>query len=195
MEYGYSTVADRLHGQRRNGPGGGVRCRRVPSRGLRTLLGPPGQAGSDAELRSRGRSPLTGTYDEAFELCSRACGEFGWYNRNTALNPFTIEGKKTAALEIVASMAPDEPDVVVVPTGDGVILAGLAKGFADLVKGKLLSKMPRLLAVQPEGAAAISRAWQEGVGIDRTGEGRRQHRRQPHRGSTQERYPLSSAYT
>jgi threonine synthase len=72
--------------------------------------------------------PVDGTYDQAFELCLEACREFGWYNRNTALNPFTIEGKKTVALEIAAALAPDEPDAVLVPTGDGVILSGVSKG-------------------------------------------------------------------
>lgn len=105
---------------------------------------------------------VAGTYDEAFELCMAACEAFGWYNRNTALNPFTIEGKKTAATEIVASMAPEEPDVVVVPTGDGVILAGLAKGFQDLVRGGLLARAPRLLAVQPQGSDSIVQAWRAG---------------------------------
>ncbi len=107
--------------------------------------------------------PVDGTYDDAFELCLAACREFGWYNRNTALNPFTIEGKKTAALEIARTMAPDVPDVVVIPTGDGVILAGVAKGFADLAASGLIDRIPRLLAVQPEGSAAIVRAWAAGA--------------------------------
>jgi threonine synthase len=106
--------------------------------------------------------PVDGSYDQAFELCLSACVEFGWYNRNTALNPFTTEGKKTSALEIAFAMAPEEPDVVVVPTGDGVILAGMARGFEDLVRGGLMTKPPRLLAVQPAGADAIARAWREG---------------------------------
>lgn len=107
--------------------------------------------------------PIQGTYDEAFELCLAACREFGWYNRNTALNPFTIEGKKTAALEIAAALAPDSPDVVLVPTGDGVILSGVAKGFADLQRCGLLRNMPRLIAVQPEGSAAIVNALRAGA--------------------------------
>ncbi|MEJ2334739.1 MAG: threonine synthase [Gemmatimonadales bacterium] len=98
---------------------------------------------------------VQGSYDDAFDLCLAACDAFGWYNRNTALNPFTIEGKKTAALEIAAAMAPESPDVVLVPTGDGVILAGVAKGFEDLVHAGLLARMPRLVAVQPQGSAAI----------------------------------------
>jgi len=108
--------------------------------------------------------PVDGTYDEAFELCLAACRQFGWYNRNTALNPFTIEGKKTAALEIARSTAPATPDVVFVPVGDGVILSGVAKGFADLVAAGLTDRVPRLVAVQPEGSASIARAW--GAGTD-----------------------------
>lgn len=107
--------------------------------------------------------PVQGNYDDAFELCRAACDEFGWYTRNTALNPFTIEGKKTVALEIACSLAPELPDAVLIPTGDGVILAGAAKGFADLVKAGLIERAPRLIAVQPEGSAAIVHALRDGV--------------------------------
>ena len=107
--------------------------------------------------------PIHGTYDDAFELCLAACQEFGWYNRNTALNPFTVEGKKTAALEIARSAAHAMPDVVLVPVGDGVILSGVAKGFADLKTAGLTDRVPRLVAVQPEGSAAIARAWAAGA--------------------------------
>jgi len=106
---------------------------------------------------------VDGSYDQAFELCLEACDRFGWYNRNTALNPFTTEGKKTAALEIAAQMSPERPDVIVVPVGDGVILAGIAKGFADLERAGLIDRRPRLVAVQPEGAAAIARAARAGA--------------------------------
>jgi threonine synthase len=107
--------------------------------------------------------PVDGSYDDAFELSLAACERFGWYNRNTAFNPFTIEGKKTAAIEIAAELAPDGPDAVLVPTGDGVIVSGVAKGFSDLVDGGLLSSPPRLLAVQPEGSCAIARALRDGA--------------------------------
>jgi len=106
---------------------------------------------------------VAGSYDDAFELCLAACERFGWYNRNTAFNPFTIEGKKTVALEVAQQLAPEPPEVVVVPVGDGVILAGLAKGFADLCRAGLLSRHPRLVAVQPEGSAAIARAVRSGA--------------------------------
>ena len=106
---------------------------------------------------------VNGTYDACFELCLEACERFGWYNRNTALNPFTVEGKKTASLEIARDMSPECPDVVLVPTGDGVIISGVAKGFADLERSGLIERRPRLIAVQPEGSAAIVHAVKHGA--------------------------------
>lgn len=107
--------------------------------------------------------PVDGSYDDAFELSLALTERFGFYCRNTAFNPFTIEGKKTAALEIAAGLGADEPDVVVVPTGDGVIIAGIAKGFADLIRSGLIRKAPRLLAVQPAGSAALATALRAGA--------------------------------
>ncbi len=43
---------------------------------------------------------IDGNYDDAFALSLEAAEEFGWYCRNTGYNPFTAEGKKTAAYEI-----------------------------------------------------------------------------------------------
>jgi threonine synthase len=43
---------------------------------------------------------VDGNYDQAFDLSIEATENFGWYNRNTGFNPFTAEGKKTAAFEI-----------------------------------------------------------------------------------------------
>lgn len=106
---------------------------------------------------------VAGSYDQAFELCCAACERFGWYNRNTALNPFTVEGKKTAALEIVRQLAGEAPDVVIVPSGDGVIISGVAKGFADLVAAGLLERAPRLLAAQPAASNALVRALESGT--------------------------------
>ena len=43
---------------------------------------------------------VKGTYDDAFDLSTQATEKFGWYNRNTAYNPFTVEGKKTVFFDI-----------------------------------------------------------------------------------------------
>ena len=156
-EYGYKTVATASTGNAAT-----ALAAVAAASGIRAVVFVPASAPREklVQMLAYGATvmPIDGTYDEAFELCCAACEEFGWYNRNTALNPFTIEGKKTAALEIARQMTPEAPDVVVVPTGDGVILSGLAKGFDDLVRGGLIDRPPRLIAVQPDESASIAHA-------------------------------------
>ncbi len=107
--------------------------------------------------------PVRGTYDQAFDLSVEACRAFGWYNRNTAYNPFTIDGKRTAAFEIWEQLGYEAPDSVWIPVGDGVILSGVAKGFRDLKSMGLIDRVPRLVACQAEGSAAIVQALEQGV--------------------------------
>jgi threonine synthase len=107
--------------------------------------------------------PVKGTYDDAFELSLAATKEFGWYSRNTAYNPMTVEGKKSVALEIWEDLKYTVPDKVLIPTGDGVILAGVAKGFEDLMKLGLIEKIPQLIAVQAAGSPAITKAFESGA--------------------------------
>jgi len=98
-------------------------------------------------------------YDHAFDLCQTACEKFGWYNRNTAVNPFTGEGKKTAALEIARDLG-CAPDAVICPVGDGCIISGLYKGFSDLKELGLIDHMPKLFGVQAEGANPLVKAFE-----------------------------------
>ncbi len=97
-------------------------------------------------------------YDHAFDFCENACRKFGWYNRNTAVNPFTGEGKKSAALEIARDLG-REPDSVICPVGDGCIIGGLYKGFSDLLGLGLIDKMPRLYGIQAKGASPLVSAF------------------------------------
>ncbi len=94
--------------------------------------------------------PVKGTYDEAFDLSVKATEEFGWYNRNTAFNPLTIEGKKTAAFEIFEQLRYRVPDRIFIPAGDGVITSGVYKGFEDLLLLNIIDRMPVVVAVQSE---------------------------------------------
>ena len=107
---------------------------------------------------------VEGTYDEAFDLSIQASDAFGWYNRNTGYNPFTVEGKKTAAFEIweqlisTGKVNPAELTIYI-PVGDGNIISGIAKGFKDLLRLGWIDQLPRLAGVQAEGSAAIARAF------------------------------------
>jgi len=116
---------------------------------------------------------VDGTYDDAFDLTVKAADEFGWYCRNTGYNPFTVEGKKTAALEIWEwwrgdwrtqdTALQDVPLTVLVSVGDGNIISGLHKGFKDLLTLGWLEQMPRLVGVQAKGSAAIAKAFHGGT--------------------------------
>jgi len=116
---------------------------------------------------------VDGTYDDAFDLTIQCAKEFGWYCRNTGYNPFTAEGKKTAAIEIwewwrgahhefhkhIGEEKDHKPLTVFVSVGDGNIISGIHKGFKDLVRLGWMARMPRIIGVQAEGSAAISKAF------------------------------------
>ncbi len=99
------------------------------------------------------------SYDVAFDLCTQMCLSEGWYCRNTGMNPFTVEGKKTVSFEIAEQLGWEVPDVVLVSVGDGNIIAGVYKGFYDLYQLGWIDRMPRLIGVQAEGSAALYHAW------------------------------------
>lgn len=99
--------------------------------------------------------PVNGTYDMAFDLSMEATKEFGWYNRNTAFNPLTIEGKKTVSFELFKQLSRAIPDYIFVPVGDGVIISGVYKGYEDLLKIGLIDRMPTIVAVQAAGSSNL----------------------------------------
>jgi len=98
---------------------------------------------------------VQGNYDRAFDLCRNVSEERNWYNRSTAINPYNLEGKKTVAFEICEQLDFEVPDSVFVPVGDGCIISGVWKGFLDFYKVGLIDRLPRLIACQAEGSAAI----------------------------------------
>jgi len=99
--------------------------------------------------------PVRGTYDDAFDLSVEISKKFGYYNRNTAYNPLTIEGKKTVSFEIFHQLGHVVPDRIFIPVGDGVIYAGVCKGFEDLLKLGIINRMPVLVAVQAAGSSNL----------------------------------------
>jgi threonine synthase len=92
--------------------------------------------------------PIKGTYDEAFDLSVKATEVFGWYNRNTAFNPLTIEGKKSVSFELIEELNFKVPDRIFIPVGDGVIISGVYKGFEDLYLLNLIDSIPVIIAIQ-----------------------------------------------
>ncbi len=96
--------------------------------------------------------PVKGTYDDAFDLSVKLTQKYSWYNRNTAYNPLTIEGKKTVSFELFMQLGHKVPDRIFIPVGDGVIFSGVCKGFEDLLKLGIIDRMPVVVAVQAQGS-------------------------------------------
>ena len=98
-------------------------------------------------------------------IMRQAVEERGWVPMSgfvgppSGSNPFGCEGYKTIAYELHAQLG-DVPDVVVTPVAYGDALAGLARGFQDLVELGLSSSVPRLVATEPFGP--YGHALQEG---------------------------------
>jgi threonine synthase len=134
--------------------------------GLRAYIFVPAHApeGKVAQLRIFKSNVLLveGTYDEAYYLCQQAAETFNWYNRNCAINPYLIEGKKTSGLEAAEQLAGRIPDWVSVAVGDGCTVAGIWKGFVEMKRFGVIDKLPRLLGVQARGAQPIFEAFNAG---------------------------------
>ncbi|HKL76540.1 MAG TPA: threonine synthase, partial [Halanaerobiales bacterium] len=113
---------------------------------------------------------VQGSYEEAFYLSEKAIDKWGWYNRNAAINPYMVEGKKTAAIEMAEQLNWDMPDWVVFSVGDGCTIAGAWKGLYDLKQIGFIDKVPKLLGVQAEGCAPITEAFRSGKDLEVTGE-------------------------
>jgi threonine synthase len=100
-----------------------------------------------------------GSYEQAYELCQRSCERWGWYNRNCAINPYLVEGKKTVGLEIAEQLAWNPPDWIAMSVGDGCTIAGAWKAFRELKTLGLIARTPRMLGVQAAGAAPVTEAF------------------------------------
>jgi len=103
-----------------------------------------------------------GSYEQAYELCQQACERWGWYNRNCAINPYLVEGKKTVGLEICEQLDWKLPDWVAVAVGDGCTIAGTWKAFREMKILGLIRRTPKMLGVQAEGAAPVAVAFRSG---------------------------------
>jgi threonine synthase len=141
---------------------GGLDCRIfVPGDAPAGKLAQPLVYGSDVLA-------VDGSYDEAYDLSMEATDEYGWYNRNAAINPFQVEGKRTVGHELAEQSAVREEisDWVVFSMGDGCTIAGAWKGFREFSELDYVEDTPKMLGVQAQGASAIHDAFHDHSDID-----------------------------
>ncbi len=71
-----------------------------------------------------------------------------------SLNPYRIEGQKTAAFEIVDALG-DAPDYLFIPVGNAGNITAYWKGFSEYYRLRESQKRPRMMGFQAAGAAPI----------------------------------------
>ena len=130
--------------------------------GLKTYIFVPERApiGKVAQLKTFGATVLSvkGNYEDTFRISAEAIDRWGWYNRNAAINPYLMEGKKTVALEIAEQLNWKMTDYVAISVGDGCTIGGVWKGFKDLYAAGFIDKLPRIISVQATGCCPINTA-------------------------------------
>ena len=130
--------------------------------GLSTFIFVPSRApkGKVAQLMMFGATVVLveGSYEDTFRVSAEAIDRWGWYNRNAAINPYLMEGKKTVSLEIAEQLGFVMPDYVAVSVGDGCTIGGVWKGFKDLYGAGLIDRLPRIISVQASGCCPINTA-------------------------------------
>jgi threonine synthase len=104
---------------------------------------------------------VRGSFDDCLRLLREASEKLGVYVVNS-VNPFRLAGQRTIVLEMLHQLAWQSPDWIALPAGN----LGNTSAFGEAIRLahhlKLITKMPRLLAVQAAGAAPFARGFETG---------------------------------
>ncbi|MEA2647496.1 MAG: threonine synthase [Chloroflexota bacterium] len=96
---------------------------------------------------------VDGNFDDALE-CVRLLSAREGVALVNSVNPFRIEGQKTAAFEVVEDLG-DAPDMLFIPVGNAGNITAYWKGFKEYHDAGLSTQLPRMVGAQAEGAAPI----------------------------------------
>ncbi|MFH2144725.1 MAG: threonine synthase [Candidatus Omnitrophota bacterium] len=96
---------------------------------------------------------VDGNFDQALELVRQITDNFPVTLVNS-LNPYRIEGQKTAAFEICDQLG-QAPEFLSIPVGNAGNITAYWKGFNEYAQGKVKPILPKMLGFQAEGAAPI----------------------------------------
>ena len=101
---------------------------------------------------------IEGDFDDAMHLVEHVCNELGIYLLNS-LNPFRVEGQKAIGFEILQQLDWQAPDWLVLPAGNLGNTSAIGKGLRQAYQLGLISHMPRIAAIQAEGANPFYRSF------------------------------------
>jgi threonine synthase len=104
---------------------------------------------------------IEGSFDRALDaLLETANRDLYFLN---SINPFRIEGQKTAMFELLEQLSWEVPDYLVVPGGNLGNSSAFGKALMELKAHGLIETVPRMVIVQAEGANPLARLWRSGV--------------------------------
>lgn len=142
--------------------------------GLKSLIFVPERAplGKLSQMLAYGANvvKIKGDYKDTFDASKEAIDIFKLYNRNAAINPNLVEGKKTVALEIAEQLNFEQIDKVFVSVGDGCTIYSVYKAFYDLLHLDMIDSIPQIIGVQATGCSPFYNAWKTGTAIEETEE-------------------------
>jgi threonine synthase len=104
---------------------------------------------------------VRGDFDDCLRLVEEASTKLGVYLLNS-VNPFRLEGQKTIVLETLQQLGWEPPDWIVLPAGNLGNTAAFGKALREARAWGLIARLPRLAAVQAEGAAPFARGFADG---------------------------------
>jgi len=96
---------------------------------------------------------IKGNFDQALDIVKEATSKYPIKIVNS-VNPFRIEGQKTAAFEICDDLG-DAPDYHVIPVGNAGNITAYWKGYKEYHKANRSETLPRMLGFQAVGSAPI----------------------------------------
>lgn len=105
---------------------------------------------------------VKGNFDQALDMVMKASEKLGMYVLNS-VNPFRIEGQKTAAYEICDQLGGRAPEYLYIPVGNGGNSAAYWKGFAEFEAMGLAPGHPIMRGIQAKGAAPIAAMFEKGA--------------------------------
>ena len=97
---------------------------------------------------------IDGNFDDCLELARKLTADFPSVSLVNSVNPFRIEGQKTAAFEIVDALG-TAPDVHSLPVGNAGNITAYWKGYTEYHRDGLCDRLPRMLGTQAAGAAPL----------------------------------------
>jgi threonine synthase len=96
---------------------------------------------------------VDGNFDQALSL-ARAITDKHPIALVNSLNPYRLEGQKTAAFEIIDHLG-DAPDYLFIPVGNAGNITAYWRGFVEYEQKGKATRKPRMMGFQAEGAAPI----------------------------------------